>query len=82
MRVQRLLDGPHHGHRGGVFVQGQFAHFEFAHAMLGTDGAVEFEYLVKHQGVHALFVVAQKDLAIHAFGGLHVVVQVAIAQVA
>ena len=50
--------------------------------MLGRDAASELVHHVVDDGIDTFFIVAQKDFCIRTSGGLHVVVQIAIAQVA
>ena len=59
----------------------QLARLEFAHTVLGADRSVKALDLVKHQGVHFVFKVAQEGFAVTTLRRLNVVVQVAVAQV-
>ena len=50
--------------------------------MLGRNRAAKGLHRVKHQVVNLFFMVLQKQRRIHGLRGLHVVMQVAVAQVA
>jgi hypothetical protein len=80
--IQRLLDGAHHAQCYGRFVLLQLVTLEAAYAVLGRDGAPELIDHVVHHGIDAFFLFLQERFRIATFGCLHVVVQVAVAQVA
>ncbi len=82
LRVEPALDGAHHLQRHGRLVLLELVDLERAHAMLGRERAAELLDRVVHQRVDALFLVLQEGLGVDVLGRLHVVVQVAVAQVA
>ena len=59
-----------------------FVALEAADAVFGRDGALVALHLGINQLVHGLFLLLQKGFGVAALGGLHVVVQVAVAQMA
>ena len=60
----------------------QLADLEGAHAVLGRNRAAKALDRVKDQGVDHVFALAHEDCRIDARRSLHVVVQIAIAQMA
>ncbi len=60
----------------------QLGRFQLAHAVLGRERAAKLRHRVVHQGIDAWLLLAQEGFAIGPFRRLHVVVQVAVAQMA
>ena len=78
--VERPFDRLHQSKCHGRFVVRQGVHLEAAHAVFGGDRTIESMHLVLHERVDAFFFALQKLGAVVVCGGLHVVVQIAIAQ--
>ena len=82
LRIQRLLDRPHHGHGLRGLAPGQLVAAQLPDAMFGRQCALEAVHQIEHHLVGLLLKSQQGIAGRLRRGWLHVVVQVAFAQVA